>query len=322
VNNDRLLFYRRDAITFANEITGTGMIRNFGTAVTLTGTNSFTGGLLLDNGQINFATDANLGDISGIVRLYSGTLHNTASLITARQIILGGGYGTLELGNGFLTLTTSLTGDGGLRKTQGNILTLTGAQTYLGGTLVEGGMLKIESGSLATPSVDLAAGTVLNFNNGGGMSGSITGSGTFTRTGAGATIYTGDASHTGGTVVDSGTLQIGVGGTTGSIAGAITNNGTLAFNRGDSSDFGGAITGTGGVLVSGAGRSISPVAIPMAGPPRSAAARFSSGLARRGLLAPAAYSITDGSPLAATMILLSQTRSAEQASSNRTVPPR
>ena len=49
--------------------------------------------------------------------------------------------------------------------------------------------------------------------------------------GTGTTILTGANTYTGGTTISAGTLQIGDGGTTGSIAGDVANDGTLAFNR-------------------------------------------------------------------------------------------
>ena len=48
-------------------------------------------------------------------------------------------------------------------------------------------------------------------------------------------------------------MQIGNGGTAGSIVGDVINNSLLAFNRADSLVFGGSISGTGGVVKDGAG---------------------------------------------------------------------
>ena len=50
-----------------------------------------------------------------------------------------------------------------------------------------------------------------------------------------------------------GTLQIGNGGTTGSITGNVVDNGTLAFDRSDAVTFGGVISGTGNVVQRGTG---------------------------------------------------------------------
>ena len=46
--------------------------------------------------------------------------------------------------------------------------------------------------------------------------------------GAGTTILTGNNTYTGGTTISAGTLQLGNGGTTGSIVGNVIDNGTLA----------------------------------------------------------------------------------------------
>ncbi|MEM6601774.1 MAG: autotransporter-associated beta strand repeat-containing protein [Verrucomicrobiota bacterium] len=56
-----------------------------------------------------------------------------------------------------------------------------------------------------------------------------------------------------GTTIQSGTLQFGAGGTTGSITGDVVNDGTLAFNRSDHSIFSGNISGTGSVNKTGSG---------------------------------------------------------------------
>ena len=74
------------------------------------------------------------------------------------------------------------------------------------------------------------------------FSGAISGSGAVNQIGAGTTILTGANLYSGGTTISGGTLQLGSGGTSGSIAGGVTNNGTLAFNRSDTATFSGAIS--------------------------------------------------------------------------------
>lgn len=94
--------------------------------------------------------------------------------------------------------------------------------------------------------------------------GKITGAGSLTKTGAGTLLMTTDYDYTGMTTISAGRLQLGNGGTTGSIAGPVTlGGGTLAFNRSNAVTFAGAIavnansaTGTtppGAILVSGSG---------------------------------------------------------------------
>jgi len=69
-------------------------------------------------------------------------------------------------------------------------------------------------------------------------------------------VLTGTNTYTGGTAITGGTLQLGNGGTTGSIVGDVLDNGTLAFNRSNALDFSGAIFGTGGVQQNGTGTTI------------------------------------------------------------------
>src|SRR5262249_51495569 len=73
-----------------------------------------------------------------------------------------------------------------------------------------------------------------------------------TKAGTGTFTLTGDSTYTGTTTISTGTLQIGNGGTTGSVAGNITNNSALVFNRSGTLTYGGAISGTGSMTKSGA----------------------------------------------------------------------
>ncbi|RQU77986.1 autotransporter domain-containing protein [Burkholderia cenocepacia] len=85
------------------------------------------------------------------------------------------------------------------------------------------------------------------------VSGVISGAGNVAVRGGRTIMLTGDNSYTGGTTITAGTLQIGSGGTTGSVAGDIVNNGTLAFNRSDTVSYGGTISGTGSLMQAGTG---------------------------------------------------------------------
>jgi autotransporter-associated beta strand protein len=83
--------------------------------------------------------------------------------------------------------------------------------------------------------------------------GTIT-SGALTKQGTGKLTVTNDNAFIGTTTVSNGTLQIGAGGTTGSIGNAnITNNGVVAFNRSDAVAYTGVISGTGSLVKDGAG---------------------------------------------------------------------
>jgi outer membrane autotransporter protein len=72
--------------------------------------------------------------------------------------------------------------------------------------------------------------------------------------------------YTGGTTISNGTLQLGEGGTSGSIMGDVANNGTLIFDRSDTSTFAGAISGAGAVDQIGSGTTVLANASTYTGP--------------------------------------------------------
>jgi fibronectin-binding autotransporter adhesin len=86
--------------------------------------------------------------------------------------------------------------------------------------------------------------------------GCTTGPGALEKAGLGTLILSGTNTYTGGTTITAGTLQLGNGGTTGSILGDIVDNGILAINRsiaGPGPFFTGVISGTGEVQQNGTG---------------------------------------------------------------------
>ncbi|MBU6308327.1 MAG: DNRLRE domain-containing protein [Planctomycetes bacterium] len=99
-------------------------------------------------------------------------------------------------------------------------------------------------------------------------SGRITGAGLLEKTGTGLAVLATDNDFTGGTTVSAGTLQLGDGGATGSLAGriAVASGATLAFNRTGSVTMTGAVTGSGAIVKAGAGRVALSAPIAFAGP--------------------------------------------------------
>ena len=117
------------------------------------------------------------------------------------------------------------------------------------GSLAGNGIVTNNGGASAT----LAVG---NDNTNTAFSGSLQdGTSTLglTKVGTGTLTLTGENTYTGETTIDDGTLQLGNGGTTGSITGNVANNGILAFNRSDFITFDGLISGTGSLAKLGSG---------------------------------------------------------------------
>jgi fibronectin-binding autotransporter adhesin len=234
-------------------------------------------------GQARFITNTGgVLDISGL----------TTSEMTAGSIAGAGNYslGSVALTVGLNNLSTEVSGtitDGGssggagaaLIKVGTGTLTLTGTNTYSGGTDFNGGTVAVDSdANLGPGALSFDGGTLEALAAGGGivsskavtllagdgtfladagttstLSGPISGVGSLTNAGAGTLILTGTNSYSGGTTITAGTLQIGDGGTSGSIAGNVTNNAALVFNRSDSVTFGGSIGGTGSLTQNGSG---------------------------------------------------------------------
>ncbi|MFG1295575.1 autotransporter-associated beta strand repeat-containing protein [Xanthobacter variabilis] len=158
---------------------------------------------------------------------------------------------------GTATISSALAGTDGMEKKGAGALVLTGANTYTGGTTITAGTLSIGDGGSAGSLVgDITNNAALVFNRADDATyaGDISGTGTLEKKGAGTLVLTGDHTHTGGTTITAGTLQLGNGGTSGSIVGDVANSGTLVFDRSDDVTTSGTITGSGALVQQGTGR--------------------------------------------------------------------
>ncbi len=108
------------------------------------------------------------------------------------------------------------------------------------------------TGSIAGNITDNAS-LVFNRSNDLLYDGVISGTGAMTKLGAGTLILTGENTYTGGTTISAGTLQIGNGDTTGSIAGNIIDNAALDFDRNANITYANVISGTGSLTQQGGG---------------------------------------------------------------------
>ena len=240
--------------TFSGTISGSGGLTIGSGTETLAGNNTYAGATTISAGTLVLSATASINAASAVEA--NGVFD--VSAISASSITLASlsGLGTVNLGAHTITLANAsgvfwgaITGSGGLT-VNGGTEVLAGTNTYTGGTIISAGTLQIgdrvTGGSIVGDVYD--AGTLAFARSDTKVfSGAISGPGAVTQIGYGITILAADNSYTGGTTITAGTLQIGNGGTVGSIQGAVTDNGTLAFGRSDTTVFGGVISGTGGI---------------------------------------------------------------------------
>ncbi|WBU31534.1 autotransporter-associated beta strand repeat-containing protein [Rhodopseudomonas palustris] len=206
-----------------------------GGVISLTGNNTYTGGITISAGALDIGANGSTGSITGDV------INNGSVRFKRSDAYTFGG---------------AISGTGTVFKYGDGVTTLTGANTYTGETTIGSGMLQIgDGGTTGSITGGMTNNSELWFNRSDTYTfgGVISGSGRVSQLGPGTTVLTGKSTYTGGTTISAGTLQIGNGGTTGSIANNVNNAGTLAFNRSDAYTFGGAISGTGAVAQLGSG---------------------------------------------------------------------
>jgi autotransporter-associated beta strand protein len=154
------------------------------------------------------------------------------------------------------SLNDPVTGSGQLIMEGTGTLTINSNNTYSGGTIISAGTLQLGSGG-TTGSItgDVINNGALIFNRSDAVTFGevISGIGNVQQNGTGTTVLLGENTYTGGTIINAGTLQLGNGGTAGSVVGNVIDNGILAFNRSDSFTFAGVISGSGSVQQNGTG---------------------------------------------------------------------
>ncbi|EKD2237539.1 autotransporter-associated beta strand repeat-containing protein, partial [Salmonella enterica subsp. enterica serovar Soerenga] len=208
--------------TFDNAISGSGQVVKSGDDVlTLSGANSYSGGTLISDGTLV---------ASNVEALGTGDVTNNATL----ELNTGGDF------------DNAISGSGQVVKSGDETLTLSGSNTYTGGTLISDGTL-VASNVEALGTGDVTDDAVLELNTGGTFDNVISGSGQVVKSGDDALTLSGSNTYTGGTTISGGTLVATNVDALGS--GDVTDDATLELNTGGTFD--NAISGSGQVVKSG-----------------------------------------------------------------------
>ena len=262
-------------------LTGSGMVTNSAGSSTSTltlapaaGTTTFSGVITNGAGQTALtlsgaATEVLTGSntYSGLTTISAGTLQigsgGTIGSITGTSGVADSGLLVFDLSSGTTTLSGNITGSGGLKQMGASVLCLTGSNTYNGPTTISAGTLQIGDGG-AGGSIDGTSGVAITNNSNllafdlssgtTSVLAVISGNGGLTQMGPSLLVLTGSNTYSGLTTIASGgTLQIGSGGTTGSIGGtsSVADNGLLAFDLSNSATFSKSVTGLGGLTQMG-----------------------------------------------------------------------
>jgi autotransporter-associated beta strand protein len=255
VNGTGVRVVRDGLVTVRNAGTITG---GSGFAVRFEASNNT---LILETGSV-LNGDALSAGSGNVVRL-QGTGSEDSNFIAAtagngfQSLVMEGGNWTLS-GNATVTGTTP-----SAVSVNSGTLVLTGTVTNAGvgggSTIASGATLQLgNGGATGTVTGNIVDNGALIFNRSDTVTvpALISGSGSVTQAGTGTTILTGDSSYAGGTTISTGTLQLGDGGTSGSIVGNVANSGSLVFNRSDTLTFPGVISGTGTVSQIGTGTTV------------------------------------------------------------------
>ncbi|PJO31905.1 fibronectin-binding autotransporter adhesin ShdA [Salmonella enterica subsp. enterica serovar 1,4,[5],12:i:-] len=213
--------------TLDNNVTGEGQIVKSGSdELIVTGDNNYSGGTTISGGTLTADHADSLG---------SGDIDNS---------------GVLKVGEG--DLENTLSGSGSLVKTGTGELTLSGDNSYSGGTTIIGGTLTADhADSLGTGAV--ANSGVLQVGE-GELENTLSGSGSLVKTGTGELTLGGDNSYSGATTITDGTLIAANVNALGS--GNIDNSGTLILDANGAFELANVTTHSGATTALAAGSTL------------------------------------------------------------------
>ncbi|PVJ30490.1 fibronectin-binding autotransporter adhesin ShdA [Salmonella enterica] len=207
--------------TLDNNVTGEGQIVKSGSdELIVTGDNNYSGGTTISGGTLTADHADSLG---------SGDIDNS---------------GVLKVGEG--ELENILSGSGSLVKTGTGELTLSGDNSYSGGTTITGGTLTADhADSLGSGDIDNSG--VLKVGE-GDLENTLSGSGSLVKTGTGELTLSGGNDYSGGTTIIGGTLTADHADSLGS--GDIDNSGVLKVGEGELKN---TLFGSGSLVKTGTG---------------------------------------------------------------------
>jgi autotransporter-associated beta strand protein len=273
VNNSTYAVNRSNLLTQgdASVISGPGNFLKRGSGTfRMLGTNSYSGGTVIEAGTIEIGNVAAIGATSGSLTIHGGSLDLANFSIAVGNLTGTGGTITSSVGGSrTLTIGSGNTGGGtyqgvisdgvgttSLVKTGTGTITLTGNNTYTGTTTINGGTLRIGNGGTSGSIVGASgiinnAAIVYDSSDDVTLSYGINGSGSVTKDGSGLLILTEASTYSGGTVVNAGTLRVQ------NTTGSATGSGGVVINNGGKLMGAGTITGDivvnpGGILSLGA----------------------------------------------------------------------
>lgn len=250
----RLAINRSDDVTIDANVSGSGiLLQSGGGTTTLTGSNTHTGGTIVEGGTLAVDSDARLGDAAGKLTIRNGGTLRYLANFDLRDITLeptGGGLDTGGAdGNGLdIVYTGLIVGSGDFIKAGLGRLTVT-RMLVEGDLAVREGELQLGDGTDAAGTTatlgnaDIDSGATLSLNRNGlvNLAGSLSGDGDFRQLGGGELRLPGDSSgFTGNTFIDNGSLRLdgALGGDlalaagtkfqgTGSVLGDVISNGAV-----------------------------------------------------------------------------------------------
>ena len=156
----------------------------------------------------------------------------------------------MNTANGSLDVTGVISGAGGLIKQGSETLTLSGINTYTGGTTVSAGSLIGTTDSLQGAITNNGA-VLFDQSSNGTYASVMSGSGSLAKSGSGKLLLSGANTHTGGTTLNAGGIEVASGSALGN--GAVTLNGgeLLIRSQGEMQanlGFGGDLNWNGGTI--------------------------------------------------------------------------